>query len=118
MSHSKYYMKMKGLKSLALTMPLYVISCESLDNGASVKDIATPKPTPEMARLNNKSYEELIEGRSVYDTHCIMCHDNQLPSTTDLPSWHKKIHTMSEKASLSSHQENALQSYLEIFSDR
>lgn len=109
---------MNLLKIMGVSIPLFIVACKNLDQGASIKDIATPVPTPQMAKLNNKSFEELVEGRRVYDTHCIKCHESRLPNTGDLPSWHKKVHSMSEKASLSSYQEESLQSYLEIFSDR
>lgn len=108
-------MKLKELT--ILTILTVAVSCSD-HSSASFMDIATPEPTAQMARLNNKPLEELIEGRRVYETSCVKCHQNRLPNTVDLPEWHKKVHTMSEKASLSSQEEESLQSYLEIFASR
>lgn len=83
-----------------------------------VQDIATPKPTSQMAKASGKSLPELKRGHGVYMRYCSQCHEHRVPSSTTLPGWHGKVSAMSALAGVSKEEESALQSYLGEFSDR
>ena len=92
---------------------LMLVSCQS-----SIREIATPEPTPAHAKASGKPLETLVRGRGVYMRHCAQCHEHRLPNTATFPEWHAKIETMSELAGLPASEQKDLQVYLGEFSDR
>lgn len=82
------------------------------------QDMATPKPTPKMAELSGKPLDKLKEGHEIFRSNCVQCHENRLPSTVTLPEYHAKVSVMAGRARLTKAQEEALQLYLDEFSDR
>lgn len=98
---------------------LALISCQTIqepETGSS--SIATPTPTPQMAKVSGKPYLALKRGHLVYQNNCAKCHEHRLPDTVILPKWHAKVSAMSSLAGLSSEDEKALQLYLDEFTDR
>ncbi|MGJ8723238.1 MAG: hypothetical protein ACSHYB_01670 [Roseibacillus sp.] len=93
-------------------------SCSQHQRISAEQEIATPVPSPKMAKVSGKSYVELKQGYQIYRQHCAQCHEHQLPSTTTLPEYHAKIASMAHLADLSAKEENSLQTYLDVFTDR
>ena len=85
---------------------------------ASLDDIATPRPTAEMARVSNLPLDKLVRGYDIYQRQCSECHEERLPSTANFADFQKEVHSMAKLAKLTVAEEDDLQTYLDQFDDR
>ena len=104
------------LLALFLTALILLVACSTPT--ATLDDIATPRPTAEMARVSGLPLAKLERGYSIYTRQCVECHSERFPSSASFAGLKEEIHDMSKLAKLTKAEEDDLQTYLDQFDDR
>ena len=100
---------------IIVTLSLIVVSCYlNSDNKTPelIGHLKSPFPTKAMAKKSGFSYNDVVQGHSVYMRKCGECHTHQLPDDIPAKDWHLIVPGMAWNSGIEKSDEDALLKYL------